>query len=118
MNLYSDEITHKRNQHPGWAVRFEDGSWQGGGHGWHRFDDAFYAERHETEEDAHYAAKRCQEDYDDKMPYVVIPAWEPLVEVLRHDVDQLKKANTFSPDDIFEITMDLESILSRLKDVK
>lgn len=116
MNMYSDEVTHKRGQHPGWAVRFEDGSWQGGGHGYHRFDDAFYAERHETQEAAHYAAKQCQEDYNDQMSYVVISAWEPLAEVLRHDVSQLKHANSFHPDDIFEITMELESILYRLKE--
>ena len=115
MNMYSDEITHKRNQHPGWAVRFQDGSWQGGGHGYHRFDDAFYAERHETQADAHYAAKHCQEDYGDTMPYEVIPAWEPLAEVLRLDVSQLEKANKIHPDDILEITMDLESIIYRLK---
>src|SRR5574338_1644800 len=115
MNLYSDEITHKRNQHPGWAVRFEDGSLQGGGHGYHRFDDAFYAERHETQEQAHWAAKQCQEDYDDKMSYEVIPAWEPLVEVLRLDISQLKKANTISPDDLSDITDDVENLLYKLK---
>lgn len=118
MNLYSEEVTHKSGQHPGWAVRFEDGSWQGGGHGWHRFDEAFFAERHETEKDAHYAAARCQEDYGDKMSYVVIPAWEPLAEVLRHDISQLKKANTITPDDLSEIRDDVENLLYKLKDRK
>ena len=118
MNLYSDEVVHKRNQHPGWAVRFEDGSWQSGGHGWYRDDDAAMAERHETKEAADYNAKKCQEWHNDTMPYEIVPAWEPLAESLRMDVAQLKKANTITPSELYEIESDLEFILTRLKDRK
>lgn len=106
----------KRNSHPGWAVRFVDGSWLAYGHGWHLFDDAFYAKCFSSAQEAEDAVKQAAEDYTKLDEYDIVPAWEPVAEQLRHDVAQLEHANKFSPNDIFEISMDLESILARLKD--
>lgn len=105
----------ERNSHPGWAVRFVDGSWLAYGHGWHLFTDAFYAKRFSSAEEAEKAVKEAAEDYIKLDDYDIVPAWEPVAEQLRHEVAELKHANSFSPDDIFEISMELESILSRLK---
>jgi hypothetical protein len=104
-----------RNSHPGWAVQYEDGSWLAYGHGWHQFTDAFYARLYPSEQAARNSAEEAAEDFPgDK--YNIVPGWEPVAEQLRHDVAELKHANTFDPDDIFDITMELESIVSRLKD--
>lgn len=118
MNLYSDELMHKAGQHPGWAVRFQDGSWQSGGHGWYREDDAALAERYETVEEANNNAKRCQESYNDTMPYEVVVAWEPLCESLRNNIHFLKKANKVSPDNIRNIIDEMENLLYTLKETQ
>ncbi len=106
----------ERGRHPGWAVRFADGSWLAYGHGWHLFDDAFYARLFSSAEEAEKAVKEAAGDFIKLDEYDIVPGWEPVCEQLRHDVAELQHANKFSPDDIFDITMDLESILSRLKD--
>jgi hypothetical protein len=105
----------ERNSHPGWAVRFEDGSWLAYGHGWHQFTDAFYARLFDSAEKAEEAVKEAAKDWGLDEEYDIIPGWQPVAEQLRHDVAELKHANKFSPDDIFEISMELESILSKLK---
>lgn len=105
----------ERNRHPGWAVRFVDGSWLAYGHGWHLFEDAFYARIFSSAQEAEDAVKDAAEDFTKLDDYDIVPAWEPVCEQLRHDVAELKHANTFSPDDIFEITMELDSILARLR---
>lgn len=114
-NIYSEEITEKPGAFPGWAVKFEDGSWQCGGHGFHRSNDAGYAERHDTQEIAHFCAQRCQEDYKDKMPYEIIPGWEPLCEELRNEIIMLKKSNTISPNILMDVVFDLQQVIATLK---
>ena len=42
----------ERNTHPGWAVRFSDGTWLGCAHGWFTTNETFYADIYDSKEDA------------------------------------------------------------------
>ena len=104
----------KRHQHPGWAVKFTDGSWLSGGHGWHQHADAFYASIFSSFEAAKEAVE-TSELYDPKVSWEIISAWEPLCERLRHDVIILRQVNKIKPLDIMNLRMDLEDILNTVK---
>lgn len=110
-----------REAHPGWAVRFEDGTWLGGGHGWFRAEDAFYADIYDSKEqglkyledlrnDPH---KRYGNTFD--LPAEAVEAWQPICETLRLDVSILKKCNTIEWMDIVDLREDLQQIMDRVK---
>jgi hypothetical protein len=103
-----------KQEHPGWALQTKEGDWLAYGHGWHISEDAFYARIFPTQEEAQRELKDMQEDFVGGIECDIVPAWEPACGKLRHEVRVLTAANKFSPDDLFEIRMELESILSRL----
>ncbi len=106
-----------RNAHPGWAVKFENGTWLSIAHGVDMATDAFYANTYETKEEATLTATSCYGDGDipNTIGFEVIPAWEPLCERLRHDVRELTTLNTLSSEDVMEMTLEIESVLYRLR---
>jgi hypothetical protein len=111
------DFMNGKQEHPGWALRTKDGCWMSFAHGWHIAEDAFYAKIFKTEEDAIYHLKDMQGDFRNGIDCDVVPAWEPLCGQLRHEVKMLTQANKVSPDDILEVSWELESVLSRLKGI-
>ncbi len=105
----------KRNAHPGWAVRFEDGSWLGCAHGYFRAPEAFFAYIYSSEEEALNDFNRGKEDLGNNIPkYSIIPAWEPLCEVLRLEIGSLRKICKFDSSDALELSMELEHFVDKL----
>ena len=104
----------KRREHPGWAIKFKDGTWLGGPHGWHHHDDAFYADIYSSPEEA----KDCYEMSELTSPYDIVLAWEPLCERLRFEVVSLTKTNKVSPGDLSDLESDIEMILSKIKEMQ
>lgn len=104
---------------PGWAVRFEDGTWLGGAHGWFRSEDAFYADIYASKEDAQrYLDDLRKDKYESdyfNLPAEIIPAWQVQCESLRLEVRMLKQANRLTPSKLMDITMNLEQVLYDLK---
>lgn len=111
--------TYERQAHPGWAVKFSDGTWLGGAHGWFRTDDPFYADVYASEKDAKESLDYVKNDVEEgdyfKLDAEVVPAWESLCESLRFEVSQLKKANVITPEDLSEAVMRLEDVISGLQ---
>jgi hypothetical protein len=109
-----------RGAHPGWAVKFSDGTWLGGAHGWFRSDDAFYADIYDSKEEGEKSLKYLREDRDEKgyfdLPAEVVEAWQPICESLRLEVTTLKQANIVSYMDIFDLREELESIVDKVKE--
>lgn len=109
-----------RGAHPGWAVRFEDGTWLGGAHGWFRSPDAFYADIYDSKEDGQRYLDDLRRDkmYGDEfaLPAEVIEAWQPICESLRLEVSTLKQANIIGYMDIYELRNKVEEILDEVKD--
>lgn len=103
-----------KQEHPGWALQSKEGYWMAYGHGWHQSEDAFYAKIFSSKEDAAKALEYMQDDFVGGIECDIVPAWEPLCGRLRHEVKVLTAANKVSPDDLFEIKFDLESIIARL----
>ena len=103
-----------KQEHPGWALQSKEGYWMAYGHGWHQSEDAFYARIFKTPEAAQEALKDMQEDFEGGIECDIVPAWEPACGKLRHEVRTLTAANKVSPDDLFEIKFELESIIARL----
>ena len=101
-----------RNAHPGWAVKTKEGTWLGGAHGWFLSEDPFYADIYESEEKAKYWAER---EINNKHEYTIVPAWEPLCELLRVEISSLKEANTITPSKVMDIVMSLEDAISILQ---
>lgn len=126
----SDRI--KRNEHPGWGVRLDDGTWLCAVHGLYPVTEAFYATIMDSEKEAESLLQEYINDvknigiwkgqkterYD---PNRVIPtgkampAWEPMCQQLIFDVSQLKAANKISPSKLFDIQMSLEDAISTIK---
>jgi len=105
----------KRLAHPGWAVKFEDGTWLCIAHGAGMVVDAFYARTWATEKEAESEVLHCIKDQDiPNVPYKVIPAWEPLCESLRVRIGGLIEANKIEPGDIMEMTWQLEEVIRTL----
>ena len=103
--------------HPGYSVKFSDGTWLGGAHGWFRSPDAFYADRYKTQKEAEGYLEMLRNDKSESgfdMPAEIVEAWQPLCESLRVSVRTLKEANTIDPGDIMNITIQLEGIISDL----
>jgi|ERR1700723_475727 len=109
----------ERNSHPGWAVKFEDGTWLGGAHGWFRTKDAFYADKYASKEAAEGYLQSLRDDKSEQgqfdLPAEIVPAWEPMCESLRVEISSLKDANTITPDKVMYIAIALEGILHDLK---
>jgi hypothetical protein len=109
-----------RQAHPGWAVRFEDGTWLGGAHGWFRSEDAFYADIYDTKEEGEKTLEYLRKDKSEgghfDLPAQVVEAWQPICESLRLEVSTLKQANIVGYMDIFELRDELESIVDRVKE--
>lgn len=109
----------EREAHPGWAVRFSDGTWLGGAHGWFRAKEAFYADIFDSEEEGHRYLKMVREDKHDKEYYSldaeVIPAWEPLCEHLRLEISTLRSSTKL---DIYDLNSTVEDIQWKLDDLK
>lgn len=101
----------ERNTHPGWSVRFIDGTWLGGPHGWYQHKDAFDADIFPSKEDATYFVK-ISEIKDD---FEIVAAWEPLCERLRVEIKSLKKVNKVTPSDLFDLEREAENLLDKIK---
>jgi hypothetical protein len=109
-----------RGAHPGWAVRFQDGTWLGGAHGWFRSEDAFYADIYDTKEEGEKTLKYLRDDKHEgghfDLPAEVIEAWQPICESLRLEVSTLNQANLVGYMDIFDLKQDMEGIIDRVKE--
>lgn len=104
-----------REAHPGWSIRFSDGSWLCTNMMCDRVDDAFYATRYESPEVALSELKQAKEEWQGETPDAeVVEAWQPLCETLRVRIQSLNDACAITPDDIFEIKLSLEDAISRL----
>ncbi len=105
-----------RLAHPGWAVRFEDGSWLCIAHGVDMVNDAFYANTYETKELATLTVTSCYGDGDipNSIGFEVIPAWEHLCESLRLRINGLRETSKLEPMDIMEMTWQLEEVIAKL----
>lgn len=108
----------KRQSHPGWAVKFSDGTWLGGAHGWFRAEDAFYADIYESSERAVECLTISNVLKEPDLKWDIVPAWEPLCERLRVEISSLEEANKITPGELYDIVFDLEYVLSRLKNTK
>lgn len=108
--------------HPGWAIRFSNGAWLGGAHGWWTSMESFYADVFDSEEEAKSTLKYVRDNYKDDSDFhlaaEIIPAWEQLCESLRVEVRSLREANTISPDDISDAIDSLEDVIRTLKPPK
>lgn len=83
-----------RRAHPGWGVRFSDGTWLGGAHGWFRTEDAFYSDTFDSKEEGEKYLKYVREDHDKEyfsLEAEVVPAWEILAEHLRLEISNLRQ---------------------------
>lgn len=106
----------KRGEHPGWAIKFADGTWLGGGHGWSCPDDPFYASIFESEKEAQRVFEMAQEDCDGKLPEAnIVQAWEPLCNSLWFEIKQLEKAKNITPANINKTISSLEEAIYLLK---
>lgn len=130
----SDSDRLKPNEHPGWAVQLDDGSWLCAVHGLYPTTDGFYASIMDTEDEARhilndylqqhekYLTRKLKEDPDFKEPNgspkgKVIPAWEPMCQALLYDIKQLKTANKITPSKLSDIQMSLEDVICTIKGV-
>lgn len=107
--------TEEREAHPGWAIRFNDGTWLCTNMMCDKVSDAFYATRYESSETALSEMRQAQKEWCDTSIGEAVVAWEPLAESLRVRISSLRDALKITPDDIFEMTLSLENALSILK---
>lgn len=108
-----------RDSHPGWAVRFEDGTWLCRAHGWVCADNASDAYIYESKEECENILDNLQTDQGKYMKFLlpakVVEAWEPVCETLRSEIKLLKEANVVSYFDISDLRDELESAVSKIK---
>lgn len=109
----------ERGSHPGWAVRFSDGTWLGGAHGWFRTEDAFYADIYESKKDAEGYLKHVREDKHDAEYFAldaeIVPAWEPLCENLRLEISTLRSSCKLN---IYDLNSSVDDIQYQLDELK
>lgn len=110
----------KLREHPGWSVRFSNGEWLGGAHGWYTSKEAAYADVYDSEEEAHSTLKYVRDNHKEhdsefSLAAEIIPAWEPLCETLRVRIHFLKEANTITPNDIDSVVFSLEDAIRTLQ---
>jgi hypothetical protein len=110
-----------RGAHPGWGVRFSDGTWLGGAHGWFRTEDAFYADTYDTKEEGEKYLKYVREDQHDKeyfsLDAEVVPAWEILAEHLRLEISNLRRGAKIDFYDLHSAVEDIQNSLDTVKDM-
>lgn len=104
-----------KQEHPGFALQTKEGYWVAYAHGWFIAEDAFYAQVFTSVQEAESNLVDMQEDFQGGIKCNIVPAWEPACGKLRHQVRVLTEANKVSPDLLFDVVMDLESIISRLQ---
>jgi hypothetical protein len=108
-----------RDSHPGWAVRFTDGTWLGGAHGYIRTgsaEDAYiYSSKEEGQKVLDYLKTSRTESSYFSFPSEIVEAWQPICEMLRSDVAALKQANVVEYLDIFDLRSELEAIVGKVK---
>ncbi len=111
------DTSEEANAHPGWGVRFSDGSWLGGAHGWFRTEEAFYADIYQTEEDARSSLKivRAQESGYYDLEAEIVPAWQILCEKLRLTIHTLKLSAKV---DIYDLDSAIDDLQYALTDLK
>jgi hypothetical protein len=103
----------ERGSYPGFAIKTSDNKWLGEGHGYLLSTDAFYAEVFNTAKEAIDFATQAQVDF--QFTYDIVAAWEPVCEKLRHQISELEEVNTIKPNDLLDISLELISIISKLK---
>lgn len=105
------------NKHPGWAVRFEDDTWLGGGHGWFRCDaseaDIYDTKEHAAQCLAIVQAGKYDQHFDLKAE--IVEAWQPLCESLRCRVRLLRQDLTVDVSSVRDTIWELENVLEDLK---
>lgn len=102
-------------KHPGWAIRFADDDWLTYGHGWCGGPPSL-ATIFKTEDEAQKILKEELNEPGDEAGKVVV-AWEPLVAKLQDEVERLTKANSFSPDRLWNLSSSLDDIVNNLQEV-
>lgn len=111
----------ERGAHPGWAVRFSDGTWLGGAHGWFRSPEAFYADIYDSKEDGERYLKMLRSDKSEgghfDLDAEVIPAWEPLAESLRLEISSLRRTVKIDFHDLYMAVEDIQNSLDTVKDM-
>ena len=111
----------ERGAHPGWSVRFSDGTWLGGAHGWFRSEDAFYADIYDSKEDGERYLKMLRSDKSEgghfDLDAEVIPAWEPLAESLRLEISSLRRTVKIDFHDLYMAVEDIQNSLDTVKDM-
>ncbi len=111
----------ERGAHPGWSVRFSDGTWLGGAHGWFRSEDAFYADIYDTKEEGEKYLKYVRDDQHDaeyfSLDAEVVPAWEPLAESLRLEISNLRRGAKIDFHDMHMAVEDIQYALDAVKDM-
>lgn len=104
-----------KQEHPGFALQTQEGHWIAYAHGWFTAEDAFYAKIFTSIQEAESNLSDMQEDFQGGIKCNVVPAWEPLVGKLRHEVKVLKSANKISPSDLTEVWLMMENITTLLR---
>lgn len=92
-------------EHPGWAIRFEDGEWLAIAHGIASAKNPFFAEIFSSKEEAEKFINECKVS-----SYQVVEAWPVLVAQLRFQIEGLEKANSISPEKFRKIWSQLDRI--------
>lgn len=108
-----------REAHPGWAIKFEDGTWLGGAHGYIRTGDAFSAYIYDTKEQAEKVLdflknSKTESEYF-SFPSNIVEAWQPACENLRAEVLNLKQVNVVGYLDLHDLREELEAAIYRIK---
>ncbi len=95
------------NSHPGWAVRYSNGSWLSGGHGFFQTEEG---DIELSKEDAQRAMQWA--GFPDGE---VVVAWEPRCHKLERECTRLKAACGLTPDDIEEASEKLDEVMTLLR---
>lgn len=95
-----------RYEHPGWAVRFQDGTWLCSTMCLDRISDCFYATTYDSMQDAEAMQQHFYASYADQPSSQIVEAWQPICEVLRLRITNLKQACAITPQTLDD-TVDL-----------
>lgn len=103
---YKKDI-EEQGAHPGWAIKFEDGTWLGGAHGWFRSEEAFYADIYDSKEEALQNLKCVRSTYHDdgsfNLSAEAVEAWQPICESLRHKLLLAKYSSKITIPDLWDL---------------
>lgn len=92
-------------KHPGWAIKFEDGSYVGFAHGIHDVEPLF-AHIFDSKEDAGKWFTDVKAEFS--VPCNVVEAWEPKIAELLYKIDKLERMNKINPEDFYRFGRKLE----------